>query len=128
MEEQFKREDRILKGLLDEAGRDKPSFEFKKNLMQKIELRTNKLSPYKPLISKKVWYALGVVVVSAYTLLFLILSEINLVAYVNFDFLNKWHIPQIQLSQTMQYAIAFVALFFIQIPFLKRILDRQYSI
>lgn len=127
MEKQFNREDRLMKKLLDEAGSEKPSADFKRQIMAKLESRNAKIRPYKPLISRRVWMILAGLMLSSIAGLYIMNSDLSLSFEVNFGFLNALDIPQIDLSRTMQYAIAFVALFLLEVPLLKRFLDRQYE-
>ncbi len=133
MEKQFNREDQLIKKLLNEAGTEAPSADFKKRIMMRVENRNAAIKPYQPLIPKFVWYVLGVVLVTSVTGLYMMYADVSL--SWSFDYkiprlidMPVINMPTISLSQTMQYAIAFVALFFLQIPFLKRFLDRQYGL
>ena len=128
MEKQFNREDRLIKKLLNEAGTEKPSADFKSKIMMKVEARNVPIKPYAPLISKSVWFALGGVLIAAMIGLYIINSEQAFSFEYNFDYLNSVRIPAIDLSRTMQIAIAFIALFFLEVPFLKRFLDREYRL
>ncbi len=128
MEKQFSREDRLMKKLLNEAGTEKPSADFKKQIMMKVEARNASIKPYEPLISKAVWMALGGVLIASVLTLYFINSDVSFSYDLNFNFLKAIEIPSMNLSRTMQIAIAFVALFFLEVPFLKRFLDREYRL
>ena len=127
MEKQFNREDRLMKKLLNEAGTDKPSADFKSRIMMKVEARNATVQPYEPLISKSVWIVLGGVLLASMAGLYVMNSDISFSYQLNFELPQLPDIPKISFSRTMQYAIAFVALFFLEVPFLKRFLDRQYQ-
>lgn len=128
MEERYNREDELMKSLLREAGTEKPSSDFKSNIMMRLESRKTELSPYEPLISKSVWMMLGGGMIASILALYLINTEYFFDYNLDFEFLSSVKLPSIDLSRTMQIAIAFVALFFLEVPFLKRFLDREYSI
>lgn len=128
MEKQFSREDRLMKKLLNEAGTEKPSANFKSSIMMKIEAKNAKIKPYEPLISKNGWVMIAAIFLISMTGLSYLYSDLSISYNLNFDFLHLMELPKIDLSRTMQYAIAFVALFLLQIPFLKRFLDREYHI
>lgn len=128
MEERYNREDELMKSLLKEAGTEKPSSDFKSNIMMRLESRKTELSPYEPLISKPVWMILGGGMIASILALYLINTEYFFDYNLDFEFLSSVKLPSIDLSRTMQIAIAFVALFFLEVPFLKRFLDREYSI
>lgn len=128
MEERYNREDELMKSLLKEAGTEKPSSDFKSNIMMRLESRKTELSPYEPLISKSVWMMLGGGMIASILALYLINTEYFFDYNLDFEYLSSVKLPSIDLSRTMQIAIAFVALFFLEVPFLKRFLDREYSI
>lgn len=127
MEKQFNREDKLIKKLLNEAGTEKPSADFKKRIMMRIEARNAEIRPYEPLISISVWIGIvfGVIIfIAGVTYLN---SDISFPGF-NFDIPNLVNIPDFNLSRTMQIAFGFVSLFFLQVPFLKRFLDREYQL
>ena len=128
MEERFNREEELMKRLLQEAGTDTPSIDFKRKLMLKVEARNTEISPYKPLISKNGWIGIASMFALAMAGLFFMHADITFISQLNFEFPHLFDLPQINLSRTMQYAIAFVALFFLQVPLLKRFLDREYQL
>lgn len=127
MEKQFKREDELMKRLLNDAGTESPSADFKNRIMMAIESRKAVIT-YKPLIPKFIWYIIAAFLVLAVASLYMMYAEVSLSWSFDFRIPQFIELPSIRLSQTMQYAIAFVALFFLQIPFLKRMMDRQYQL
>ena len=128
MEERFNREDELMKRLLQEAGAETPSIDFKRKLMLKVEARNIELSPYKPLISKNGWIGISAMFLVAMAGLFFLHADMTFISQLNFEFPHLFDLPEINLSRTMQYAIGFVALFFLQVPLLKRFLDREYQL
>lgn len=130
MEEKFDREEKFFKKLLNDAVTEKPSAGFKGKIMMHIEANKASVKAYKPLISKRDWYLVAITLLVAVGGIFFGLeNSINF--WENSDYL-KLEIPEINfpkfyLSRTILYAFAFVALFFLQIPFLKKIIDRQYE-
>lgn len=131
MEKQFNKEDRLMKSLLNEAGTEKPSADFKSRIMMKVEARNTEIKPYKSLISKSVWWTIAAVFAITMIGVFYMNSDISFTGftgYLDFEFPHLFDMPKINLSRTMQYAIAFVALFFLQVPFLKRFMDREYRL
>lgn len=127
MEKQFNREEELMKKLLNEAGTESPSADFKNRLMMAIENRKAVIT-YKPLIPKFVWYIVAASLVLAVVTLYMMYADVSLSWSFDFRIPQFIELPSIRLSETMQYAIAFVALFFLQIPFLKRMVDRQYGL
>ncbi len=116
-----------MKKLLNEAGTESPSADFKNRLMMAIE-SSKAVITYKPLIPKFVWYIVAASLVLAVATLYMMYADVSLSWSFDFRIPQFIELPSIRLSQTMQYAIAFVALFFLQIPFLKRFMDRQYQL
>lgn len=127
MEKQFNREEELMKKLLNEAGTESPSADFKNRLMMAIENRKAVIT-YKPLIPKFVWYIVAASLVLAVVTLYMMYADVSLSWSFDFRIPQFIELPSIRLSETMQYAIAFVALFFLQIPFLKKFMDRQYGL
>ncbi|MDX1544332.1 MAG: hypothetical protein R3214_10335 [Christiangramia sp.] len=128
MEKQFNREDKMMKRLLNEAGTQTPSADFKKRIMMTVENRNATVKPYQPLIPKFMWYIVAACLVSAVAGLYVMYADMALTWSFDFKIPTYLDMPRIDLSRTMQYAIAFVALFFLEIPFLKRFVDRQYGL
>lgn len=126
MEQRFNKEDELMKKILKEAGSKQPSADFRKNIMMKIQAQQQPISPYESLISKTGWIAIsGVFVLSILGLVMLNMNE-------PFSIFNGFEIPTIQikipqlnLSQFMLYGIASLSLFFLEIPFLKRWLEKH---
>ena len=123
MEKQYKDEDQLIKQLINEAGLEKPSGAFSKNVMSAIQRRSVPMPEYVPLISAKAWRALA-------ALTFVVICILILVPFEGVSVLQKYaHIDRISLSYTfptfkvsnsMLYGIIFTALFLVEIPFLKR--------
>ena len=126
MENQFNREEDFLKKLWDEQISEKPSADLKNKIMSRIESNKVLVKEYKPLIPETVWWLLIIFIATATGGLYFQSPEIH----TNF---SRFGIPQIkftgiEFSKTMQYAVAFLALFFLHIPFLKRYMDQQYEV
>ncbi len=131
MEEQFKDIEQLIK----EAGTDQPSSGFLKNIMSQIELsETQKSQVYQPLISKKTWLIMILtLVLSMCGILLLSDPKDSILNAIDYSFLNDIFIKNpfsgYTLHKTAIYGILFLsALFFIQIPILKRRIDRSFSI
>lgn len=123
MEDDLK-EELLLKKLITEAGLERPSPEFFSKVMNAIEAKPKMLISYEPLISRNVWAVLFVAsIVSIVGLVFL---TTDFSWKWNFGFMRYISVPKIQLSTTMLYAIGFLSLFFLQIPFLQNYMKSQY--
>jgi len=131
MEERFNREEEFLRKLLYEAVTEKPSADFKSKIMRHIEADKTLVNAYEPLISERVWYLVAFAMVLTTGWLYFQFSEISIDLSGNFNYLKleilEIRFPNIHLSRTIEFAVAFVALFFLQIPFLKRVIDKQYE-
>lgn len=126
MEEQFKNIDRLTKKLLQEAGTHKPSSNFLNNVMLEVEQTAIKKA-YQPLISRSTW--LVIVVLSVVLILVLtafpfpqlsFISDLQLSEKLNFQ--NPF--SGIEFSKTTIYAVGFLGLFLVQIPFLKHYFEK----
>lgn len=127
MEKQFNREDELIRKLLHEAGTEKPSAAFKSRIMMAVENR-KPVTAYTPLIPKFVWYIVTGCLITAVGGLYIMYADVSLSWSFDFRLSDYIDLPGIRLSQTMQYAVGFIALFFLQVPFLKRFIDRQYQL
>ena len=126
MEEQFKKQDDILKKLLKESPLESPSVDFSKKVMQQIE-RKQEVKVYRPLISKTAWTAIAAVFLLSLVWIYYnpssTVSSTTLALQERVSFENP--LKGFTLSKTTIYAVGFMALFLFQIPFLKRITERS---
>jgi hypothetical protein len=129
MEEQFNKQDELLKKLLKETPLDKPSPLFLQKVMQKVEATASKQA-YQPLISK--WGILAIVLSLMAGCLWLYfnpgssLIDTNAISWRDkIQFSNPFE--NLKVSKTTVYAIGFMALFLLQIPILKRLIEKRYS-
>lgn len=120
--EKLSNEDLFTGKLIKDAGLEKPSVAFSVNVLNAIAAK-KVVKEYKPLISVNVWIVLVGVLVCSVIGLYLLTTANTLIW--EFGYLKDLSFPRIELSTTMTYAIGFVALFFLQIPFLKGLLERQ---
>ena len=130
MEEPLNKQDKLLCDLLQESSLEKPSLDFSKSVMEKIQAK-RATTVYEPLISKKAWGLIA--------LTFLITS-VGLYFYPESNWIDldrgflveklsgiTTFLPNVEISKTTLYAVVFLALFFIQIPFLKRFIEKKYD-
>ncbi|WP_010228783.1 hypothetical protein [Gillisia marina] len=123
--EKHKAEEEFFKKIIKETGREKASPDFYKNVMRAIEAKQTSKLVYKPLISQNVWIALVLAISLSVFGLFLMTTGFSM--NWNFSFMNYISVPKINLSSTMIYAIGFISLFFLQIPFLQNFMRDQYK-
>ena len=128
MEAPFNPHDKLIKNLFKEAPLEKPSIDFSKKVMQQIE-KTKMYQPYRPLISKKTWMGIAAVFILGLVWVYMNPSS-SIYNEVNYNFAEQINLKNpfegFSLSKTTTYAIGFMALFFFQIPVLKRILEKKY--
>jgi nitric oxide reductase large subunit len=126
MEEQFKNIDRLTKKLLKEAGTHKPSSNFLSKVMTGVEQTAIKKA-YQPLISRTAWLVIGVLSVVLIVVLIAFpfpqlsfISDLQLSEKIHFQ--NPF--SGIEISKTTVYAVGFLGLFLVQIPFLKHYFEK----
>ncbi len=131
MEEQFK----DIKQLVKEAGTEHPSPVFLQNVMNQIKVsETQRSEVYKPLISKKAWLIIGLVIlVFICGVPFFSNTDESIVNTINFSFSDLVTIKNpfsgFTLHKTTVYGVLFLAmLFFVQITILKRRIDKSFSL
>ncbi|MDT0644407.1 hypothetical protein RM553_16330 [Zunongwangia sp. F363] len=122
--EKRSRKEILAKKIMKNAGLEKPSADFSANVLKAVEAR-QKVLKYEPLISRKTWFGIAGAVIVAVIGLYVISSDLAL--NIDFSFINALSFPKLNLSSTMMYAVAFISLFFLEIPFLKRFLVKQYD-
>lgn len=113
---------------MKELPMESPSSDFTNRVMERITAKST-VTQYQPLISVKAWVVIGILFVGA--LLWLYFNPTSEMIPVDATSVLdgiEWNNPfkDIKLPKTVVYAIGFMALFLLEIPFLKRILDKAY--
>ena len=129
MEEQFKKQDQILKKLIVEAGSESPSPDFKSKIMDAIQEKAEAKVVYKPLISGKIWIGVAAVFIAVVVIAVLfpstgILSSFNIEMPI---IETGFSLPKPEFSKTFVYGMIFLSLFLFQIPFLKKFAEAKYK-
>ena len=129
MEEQFKNMDRLTKKYIKDAGMQKPSKDFLRNVMTALDEKPSTSIAYQPLISKKVWWGLAITAIACIVMLYLFPT--SSISYVNdFDLTRqltfKNPFEKLQFSKSIIYGIGFLGLSLVQIPFLKKYIEQRY--
>jgi hypothetical protein len=128
MEKSSKKLDRITRQIIKMGGLHQPSTDFMENVMESVSKIESEKFCYTPLISKKVWIILLLLILALTTYLFLF-TNVDFALLENMLLFEKiaafdLSLPEIKLSREMIYGIGFLGLFLLQIPLLKRQLDR----
>ncbi|AXT63299.1 hypothetical protein D1816_24145 [Aquimarina sp. AD10] len=130
MDKQYK----DIEHLVKDAGLDNPSPDFLKNVMDQVEV-SNISAPviYSPLISKKSWLVIGLISLVLLCIVpFLSNTKIDFIQNIDFSFFQILKIQNLFSGFTFHvstiYGVLFLALlFFIQIPILKKRIDKSFS-
>ena len=131
MEKPFNNINKLTKKIIKEGGLHQPSDSFLGNVMETVTLQTVQQEIYRPLISNKIWVFILITLSTMVVILYLnppleesFLSQFNIAGKLSFE--NPF--SEIKISKTILYGIGFLALFLIQIPFLKRYFERDYQL
>lgn len=133
--------DTAIKKAVKEEGLARPSLNFSANVMQAIEV-TNVTPAYKPLISKRVWFVAATVLIALVGYAFIsgnittgnsLLGDTELAEKVSVFFeslqFDGVNFDGFAISKTLSYTlIASLLMILVQIPIIKRLFDRQWSV
>ncbi|PQJ78135.1 hypothetical protein [Polaribacter porphyrae] len=128
--------DAFAKKYVKEIKQEKPSVDFTVSLMDKIEaIKITASTKVEPLISKKVWYILFIVIVALFFIPFKTSNkEITILDKVDFSFLDKltsvfaFNGFNVSISNTTVYAFLFFGvMIFLQIIFLKKHFNKRFN-
>jgi membrane-associated PAP2 superfamily phosphatase len=125
--------DKLAKKVMQSTPLEKPSLDFTANIMSKVSnIASNDITVYKPLISKRMWLVIAVLVVGSlfYGIFGSGLEAIGWFDKVDLSVISNNKITEtisgIRFSKTLVYAIGLCGLvFFIQIPMMKHYLDKR---
>lgn len=122
MEKPYNNEEELVKKMIKGLPLERPSSDFTQKVMQQV-LRRSLKNSYQPLISKRAWLVIAMMFILGVLWLFYH-PETSLIDSEALSWNNKLQFKNpfetIELSKTTVYAIGFMALFLLQIPFLKR--------
>lgn len=108
---------------------ESPSPDFTHKVMERISAQST-VTQYQPLIPKTAWVFIVLGLLASMVWLYWNPSS-SLLPGDSVSLIDKitWTNPfeKLNLSKTMVYALGFLALFLLQIPFLKRLHDRQFQ-
>lgn len=123
MENSPKEIEKLTQGWVQEAGIEQPSLDFVQKVMDAVEVSTNKSKVYRPLISGRGWSLIAGLFIASLVVVYLFpLGEFRQMDLIDFSNLPTLQNPfeDMKVSKPMLYAVGFLTLFLVQIPFLKR--------
>lgn len=130
MEKPSEQLDKKTRDLVKDAGLHSPSPEFLRNVMTAVTEEKATAKGYRPLISKKGWFIFMVGLAACFLLLYVFpmgevawIDKLKVGEYLSFGD----SLPSLELSKTFIYGIGFMALFLLQIPFLKYYIVKRYE-
>ncbi|MDY7393661.1 hypothetical protein UMM65_00260 [Aureibaculum sp. 2210JD6-5] len=128
--EQNKNIEKLVDKLMKDDGLASSSSDFTNTVMAKVEqLNQQKTFAYKPIISKKMWFAIATLIVgfSIYLAFFGNLTKSKWFANIELDFSMNF-LSSLNFSNTTLYATIIVSLLFlIQIVMLKNYFDKRLN-
>ena len=128
--------EKLIDKMMKETTLESPSFDFTAQVMsQVLKIKTNKVTVYKPLISKWIWYGIFISMLGLIAYLSFNDSVVTdgLLEKYNFGILPKFSISNIfsglHFSRTTLYAcILLTVMLFIQIPILKHHMYKRLEV
>ncbi|MBN4047305.1 hypothetical protein JYU05_02050 [bacterium AH-315-P13] len=125
--------DKLAKKVMQSSLLESPSLEFTANIIAKVEASvTSNITVYKPLISKRVWLLISILVIGSlsYGIFGSGLEGLGWFNSIDFSIISNNKITEaisgIRFSKTLMYAVGFFGLvFFIQIPMMKHYFDKR---
>ena len=123
MENSPKEIEKLTQQWVEEAGIEQPSLDFVQKVMDAVDVSASKSKVYRPLISRRGWSLVAALFVASMVVVYFFpLGEFRYMESVDFSNLPSIQNPfeGMQVSKPMLYAVGFLALFLVQIPFLKR--------
>ncbi|MBX2828021.1 MAG: hypothetical protein KTR22_07650 [Flavobacteriaceae bacterium] len=129
MDQLSKKEEEILQKWADEVGLEAPSHDFTDRIMLAVQEKKEAKIVYKPLIGKSGWLMVAAVFIACIGLLYFFpIAELpfkEVLAEKSSKLQNPFE--GFEISKTALYSIGMLALFLIQLPFLKKYINQQYS-
>lgn len=127
MKESDKEVEQFIEKIMKKTSLETPSFDFTSKIMAQVAVaEKSKVTVYKPLISKAVWFSISGIIFGV-----IIYSFFSGTTESEFDFNFKIPdlIPRIHFSDATNFAVLIVALMaLIQIPILKNYFDKRFEV
>ena len=123
MEDSPKEIEKLTQEWVKEAGIEQPSLDFVQKVMDAVDVSASKSKVYHPLISGRGWSLVAILFITSLVAVYLLpLGESGYLKTIDWSNLPSIQNPfeAINVSKPMLYAVGFLTLFLVQIPFLKR--------
>ena len=128
--------DELSRKVMSQSTVEQPSFDFTKSVIAQIEnIGTSTVTTYTPLISKRIWVVIGLILASIFGVAIFGTSEENnsWLSHLRLDKLSEYSIQSplsnFEYSQTMIYALMLFAIMMcVQIPILKHYFDKRLEV
>ena len=125
--------DKLAKKVIGSSSLEKPSLDFTTNIMAKVEdLSKSHITVYKPLISKRSWLLISILVIGSlsYGIFGSGLEGLGWFDTIDFSIISNNKVTEaisgITFSKTLMYAVGLCGLlFFVQIPMMKHYFDKR---
>lgn len=124
--------DKLSRHIIGKSAIEHPSIDFTKNVMSQIHaISQSKLTVYRPLISKSMWFCIALLGIAG--ICYVVFSpqseslwfqKLSLDDYISLPNV----VPDFKVSQTTFYVVVlFAVMFGIQLPLLKRQLEKRFD-
>lgn len=123
MENSPKEIEKLTQDWVKEAGIEQPSADFVHNVMDAINAGVSTSKVYRPLISRRGWSLVAALFIASLVVVYFFpLGEFRYSEMMDLSKLPTFQNPfeGMNVSKPMLYAVGFLGLFLVQIPFLKR--------
>jgi len=125
--------DKLAKKVMQSSSLESPSLDFTANIMAKVEdLAISHITVYKPLISKRSWLLISILVIGSlsYGVFGSGLEGLGWFDTIDFSIITNNKVTEaisgITFSKTLMYAVGLCGLlFFVQIPMMKHFFDKR---
>ena len=125
--------DKLAKKVMQSSLLESPSLDFTANIMAKVEASaTSHVTVYKPLISKKAWLLISILVIGSlsYGIFGNGLESLGWFDSIDYSIISNNKVTEaisgITFSKTLMYAVGLCGLlFFVQIPMMKYYFDKR---
>ncbi len=125
--------DKLAKKVMQSSSLESPSLDFTANVMVQVEASAiSHITVYKPLISKKAWLIISILVIGSlsYGIFGSGLEGLGWFDNVDYSIISNNKVTEaisgITISKTFMYAIGLCGLlFFVQIPMMKHYFDKR---